>query len=261
MMRLRQSQTGESLLALWNPSSNTLTNLTATAPQLFQNGLGAMARTGNQTKVLVAASDASGELAVYDSNGNVLAGPHGLGSGTIPLVAANPDGSRYAAVFVSNGSRKSLLLDGSLNPAGTYATSAVNGMVFSRDSQFLYVSENAAAPPVITALDGHSLNTLSDKSPICGSLEDARKSKMWTPQILLFGVANRGVAFLDAASPSFLPSTAPVFAAPPAAQPSEGSSAGGTATILAGQNFEPTAQVTFRQPVRQQCQRRKRRAD
>jgi hypothetical protein len=244
MMRLRQSQTGEALLALWNPSSNTLTNLTISAPQLFQNGLGAMARSGDQTKVLVAASDASGELAVYDSNGNVLAGPHGLGSGTIPLVAANPDGSRYAAVFVSNGSTQVQLLDGSLNPAGTYATPAVNGMVFSRDSQFLYVSENAAAPPVITVLDGHSLNTIGQVPDLWlagrrTEIEDVDATE------LLFGIANRGVAFLDAANPGSLPATAPVFAAPPAAQPSEGASVGGTATALAGQNFEPTAQVLF----------------
>jgi len=244
MMRLRQSQTGEGLLALWSPSSNTLTNLTASAPQLFQNGLGAMARTGDQTKVLVAASDASGELVIYDSNGNVLAGPHGLGSGTIPLVAANPDGSRYAAVFVSNGSTQVLLLDGSLNPAGTYTTSAVNGMVFSRDSQFLYVSENAAAPPVITASDGHSLAFIGQVPDLWlagrrSEIEDVDSTS------LLFGVANRGVAILDAASPGSLPATAPVFTAPPAAQPSEGASAGGTATILAGQNFESTAQVLF----------------
>jgi DNA-binding beta-propeller fold protein YncE len=45
MMRLRQSQTSEALLALWTPSSNTLTNLTSSEPQLFQSGLGAMART------------------------------------------------------------------------------------------------------------------------------------------------------------------------------------------------------------------------
>ncbi len=115
MMRLRQSQTGESLLALWNPTSNTLTNLTTTAPQLFQNGLGVMAHTGDQSKVLVAANDSSGEIAVFNSSAGVVAGPYGLGSGIIPLVAANPDGSRYAAVFVSNGATQVLLLDASFN--------------------------------------------------------------------------------------------------------------------------------------------------
>ena len=133
MMRLRQSQTGEALLAMWQPSSNTLTNLTSTEPQLFQNGLGAMARTGDHTKLLVAASDSSGGLAVYNSNGNVVAGPHSVGTGTIPLVAANSDGSMFAAVFVSNGASQVLLLDNSLNQVAVHASSAVYGVgIFSR---------------------------------------------------------------------------------------------------------------------------------
>lgn len=160
MMRLRQSQTGEALLALWDPSSSTFTNLTSTEPQLFQNGLGAMARTGDHTKLLVAASDSSGALAVYDSNGNVVAGPHGIGSGTISLVAANSDGSRHAAVFVSNGASQVLLLDNSLSQVAVHTSSAIYGIVFSRDGQFLYASENSVAPPVITVLDGHTLNII-----------------------------------------------------------------------------------------------------
>ncbi len=244
MMRLRQSQSSESLLALWTPSSNSLTNLTSTEPQLFQNGLGAMARSGDQSKVMVAASDASGEIAVYDSNGNVLAGPRGLGNGTIPLVSANPDGSRFAAVFVSNGATQVLLLDGSLNPAGTYSASAVNGFVFSRDGQFLYVSENAAAPPTITVLDGHTLNDIGQVPDlwIAGrrtEIEEIDNTK------LLFGVANRGLSFVDAATPASLTATAPVFAAPPAAKPSEGSVTGGTATVLEGQNLGTPTQILF----------------
>jgi len=244
MMRLRQSQTAESLLALWAPSSNTLTNLTTIEPQLFQNGLGAMARTGDQTKVLVAASDASGQLAVYDANGNVLAGPHGLGTGTIALVAANSNGTRFAAVFVANGSTQVILLDGSLSPAGTYATSAVNGIVFSRDGQSLYVSENAGAPPVITALDGHSLNVIGQvpDSWLAGrrsEIEDVDSTN------LLFGIANRGLSFVDAATPTSLSADAPVFAAAPTAQPSEGPNIGGTPTVITGQNFGTSAQVLF----------------
>ncbi len=243
-MRLRQSQTGESLLAFWAPSSNALTDLTSTDPQLFQNGLGAMARTGDWTRVLVAASDASAELAVYNSNGNIFAGPHGLGTGTIPLVAANADGSRYAAVLVSNGASQVQLLDGSLNSKGAYASSSVNGILFSRDGQFLYVSENAGAPPVITVLDGHSLNPIGQVPDlwIAGrrtEIEDVDATR------LLFGIANRGLSFIDAASPSPLPAAASVFAAPPTVQPSEGPNAGGTATVLAGQNFGATAQVLF----------------
>jgi len=244
MMRLRRSQTGEALLALWTPSSNTLTNLTSTEPQLFQNGLGAMARTGDQTKILVAASDSTGELALYNASGNVLAGPHGLGIGTIPLVAANPNGSRFAVVFVSNGSSRVLLLDGSLNQTGSYATLAVNGMVFSRDGRFLYLSENAGAPPVITVLDGHTLGPIGQVPDLWVAGRRTEIEVVDATQ-LLFGVANRGLGFVDAASPGSLPATAPVFAVPLSAQPSEGPIAGGTATVLTGQNFEATAQVLF----------------
>jgi IPT/TIG domain len=244
MMRLRQSQSSEALLALWAPSSNTLANLTSTEPQLFQNGLGAMARTGDRTKVLVAASDANGELAIYDANGNVLAGPHGLGSGTIPLVAANPDGTRFAVVFVSNGATQVLLLDGSLNQLAVHTSTAVNGMVFSRDGNFLYVSENVAGPPVITALDGHSLNSIGQVPDLWiagrrSEIEDVDSTH------LLFALANRGVSFIDAASPAALTGIAAIFSAPPVVQPSEGPNAGGTSTVLAGENFETSAQVLF----------------
>ncbi|MGC2529349.1 MAG: IPT/TIG domain-containing protein [Candidatus Acidiferrum sp.] len=244
MMRLRQSQTGEALLALWAPSSNTLTNLTSTAPQLFQNGLGAMARTGDQSRVLVAANDASGEIAVYNAAGSVLTGPKGLGSGTIPLVAANPDGSKFAVVFVANGNSQVLLLDGSLDVLGAYQTSAVNGTVFSRDGQFLYISENAGAPPVVTVLNGNTLSTIGQVPDlwIAGrrtEIEDVDST------YLLFGVANRGLGFIDAASPGSLSSTAPSFAAAPSAQPAEGPNVGGTVTTLSGHNFSSSAQISF----------------
>jgi len=244
MMRLRQSQTGVALLALWNPSSNTLTNLTSTEPQLFQNGLGAVARTGDHAKLLVAASDASGEVAIYDANGSVLAGPRGLGAGTIPLIAANPDGSRIVVVFVSNGASQVLLLDGSLNQVGSYAISFINGMVFSRDGQFLFLSENAGSPPVITVLDGHNLGTIGQVPDLWLS---GRRSEIEDVDAtnLIFGVANRGLAFVDAATPGPLPTTVPSFAMSPSVQPSEGLNSGGTATTLSGQNFATSVQIKF----------------
>jgi DNA-binding beta-propeller fold protein YncE len=132
MMRLRQAQAPEALLALWDPTSSTATNLTPAEPQLFQNGLGAMARTGDRTKVLVAANDTSGELAEFDSNGNVVEGPHGLGIGRIPLVAANADGSRFAVAFNASGNLQILLLDGSLTQIEAHASAGINGITFSR---------------------------------------------------------------------------------------------------------------------------------
>ena len=74
IMRLRQSAAAQSLLAIWDPSANILTNLTSAAPTVFQNGLGAMARTGDHTEIIVAANDASGELAIFDANGSPVVG-------------------------------------------------------------------------------------------------------------------------------------------------------------------------------------------
>jgi len=75
MLRLRQSVSPEALLALWDPASNSLTDLTSAAPALFQQGLGVLARSGDHSKVLAAANDSSGELALFDSESNILAGP------------------------------------------------------------------------------------------------------------------------------------------------------------------------------------------
>jgi hypothetical protein len=244
MMRLRQSQTGEALLATWAPAPNTLTNLTSTEPQLYQNGLGAMARTGDHTKLLVAAGDSSGGLAVYNSSGSVVAGPHSVGSGTIPLVSANSDGSMFAVDFVSNGASQVLLLDNSLNQVAVHAASAVYGLVFSGDGQSLYVSENAGTPPVISVLDAHTLAAIGQVPDLWiagkrSEIEDMDATK------LLFGVANRGLSFVDAAGPVSLSAAAPVFAAAPTAQPSEGPNVGGTPTVLTGQDFASGAQVLF----------------
>jgi hypothetical protein len=243
MMRLRQSQTGEALLTLWNPSTDTLSNLTSTEPQVFQNGLGPMARTGDQSKVVVAANDSSGELALYDAYGNVLTGPRGLG-GVIQRVAANPSGTRFAVVFAANATTQIFLLDGSLNQVASYTTTAVNGLAFSRDGQFLYASENAGSPPVITALDGNSLNLIGRVPDLWiggrrTEIEDADSTR------LIVGLSNRGVAFLDAANPGSLPAIVPALAAAPAAQPSEGPNTGGTAVVLTGQNYQSSAQVRF----------------
>lgn len=243
-LRLQQPDGSEALLALWDNGGNTPTNLTPAAAPLFQNGLGPMARTGDHTKLFVAANDASGEIAIFDGNGAVVVGPQTLGAGTIPLVAANPDGSRFAVVFTLNGITQIILLDGSLLQAGAHVTSAVYGMTFSRDGNFLYVSENAVSPPVITVLDGHDLHAIGQvPDPAIQGVRSEIEESDETQQ--LFAVANRGVSFLDASTPGLLPAAAPAFAPAPSARPAEGTFVGGTPVILSGQNFEATAQVRF----------------
>jgi hypothetical protein len=243
-VRLRQPESTGALLALWDPVVNVLMNLTSSAPQLFQNGVGAIARTGDHAKILVAANDTSGEIGVLDANGNVVTAPQTLGSGTISLVTANTDGSRFAVVFTLNGNTQILLLDAALNQAALRATTSVHGMAFSRDANFLYASENAGGPPVITVLDGHDLHVIGQVPDV--SIQGGRSEIEEGDEMqLLFGIANRGVSFIDASKPGTLPTVAPVFAAAPSAQPSEGTFVGGTAAVLGGQNFEATAQVRF----------------
>jgi IPT/TIG domain-containing protein len=243
LMRLRQSSSAQALLALWDPVANTVANLTSTAPALFKNGLGAMARTADRTKVLIAVNDTSGELAVFDPNGNLTARPQSLGVGTIPLVTANPDGSRFAVQFVSSAPHL-LLLDSSFDQVATPVATSAQSLVFSRDGSFLFVSNSVGGTPAISVFDGHTLQPLGQVPDpavqgVRSEIEEADDSQ------LLFAIANRGVSFIDASKPAALPPTFSSFIAAPVAQPSEGPFTGATSTLLFGQNFTSTAQVKF----------------
>ncbi|HKT47883.1 MAG TPA: IPT/TIG domain-containing protein [Candidatus Acidoferrales bacterium] len=237
LVRLREANQPESLLAMWNSATNALTNLTPTEPALFANGLGAMARTGDRTKVLVASSNSSGsnaEVAVYDGNGNVAAGPRGLGTGSVLRVAANGDGSRFAVAMNAGGTAELLLLDGALNPVAGPAPMNAGSMTFSRDGRSLYVNQaGSAAVSLLDANDLHLLGTIADAEVegVPSEFEDADETG------LIFGLGNRGVSFVDASQTAGLPAATPSFAGVPVAQPAEGLSTGGTGVTLAGQNF------------------------
>jgi hypothetical protein len=244
MVRVRQPVSSEALLALWDPVSNALTDLTSTAPPVFQQGVGVLARSGDHSKVLAAANDSSGEIAIYNATGSVAAGPFTLGAGAVPNVAANPDATRFAVVFAVSGNARVLLLDASLNRLGAYTPATVHGIAFSRDGNFLYVSESSASESFITVLDGHTAQ-LAGRVPdaaiqgVSSQIEDVDETQ------LLFGLSNRGISFVDAATPGTLSSTVPSLAPAPSLQPSEGPNNGGTSVVLAGQNFTSPAQLKF----------------
>lgn len=247
-IRLRQSGSPQAVLAIWDPVANTTADLTSTAPQLFQNGLGVMTRAGDHTKLFVAANDSSGEVAIFDANGAIAVGPRALGAGAIPLVAANSDASRFAAEFVANGARQIILLDSALNQAAAVSATSVEGLNFSRNGNFLYAAEISTGQPVIAVFDGATLQSVGVVPDLAidgmsTQIEEAEETQ------LLFGIANRGLSFVDATSPGALAGAAPSFATAPVAQPSEGPSAGGTSTSIAGQNFPPAAQVKFGQQL------------
>lgn len=243
-LRVRQASGSQALAALWDPASASLTNLTSTAPALFQNGVGVVARSGDHTRVLVTANDSSGEIAVFDASGTVVAGPVTLGAGKILYATANQDASRFAVVFSSGGTTQIRLLDGGLNPIGAYVAGTPLGVVFSRDSQQLFVTESIAGAPLVTVLSGADLHLIGRVPDLAiqgsrSEIEDADETQM------LFGISNRGVTLVDAAHPGSLPATAPTFAAAPAVEPSEGPNSGGTGVFVSGQNFESTAQLKF----------------
>jgi IPT/TIG domain-containing protein len=243
-LRLRQSAGSESLLALWDPASNTATDLTPRAPSVFQNGLGVMARSGDRIRLLVSANDGSGEAVVLDANGNVTAGPQVLGSGNVIRLAANSNGSRFAAIINSAGGQQVALLDGALNLLSGYSATNAAGIVFSRDGQTLYVAEGFGNGRVITALSAGNLQKLGQVSDLAAQGIPTAIEEMDDSQ-LAWGRGNRGMGVIDVASPGMLPLPAPVFASAPAALPAEGPNAGGTLVSLDGSNFPSAAQIRF----------------
>jgi hypothetical protein len=124
LVRLRQAALSEALLAIWNPASNSFTDLTSLAPAVFQNGVGVLASSGDHSCVLAASNDATGNVALLDANGNLLAGPQVRLAGSISVAAANSNGSEFAT-------------DVTIEPAGAGAA----GLVFSPDGQSLYMDE------------------------------------------------------------------------------------------------------------------------
>lgn len=243
-LRLRKSSVSESLLALWDPASNTATDLTTIAPAVFQNGLGVMARSGDRTCLLAAANDASGELVVLDSNGDVAAGPRVIGNGAISAVTANSNGTRFAAVLNAGGAQQVLLLDSELNLLAAYNSANAAGLVFSPAGDALYISESLGNGRVITALaaaDFQKIGQVSDLAVqgIPTAIEESDASHF------VLGRGNRGIGILDVASPGVLSAPAPLFSSAPVALPAEGPNGGGTSITLTGSNFPSGAQVRF----------------
>ena len=244
LVRLRQAAAAQSLLALWDAVANAFSNLTNKAPAAFQNGVGVIARSGDHNRALVASNDGSGELALFDGNGNVLAGPQAPVEGNIAFAAVNNDASRSAVVISSGSNMQVWLLDDNLLSLASYVTSAAAGLVFSRDAQTLYVNEALGDGRVVTALSASNLQVLGQLPDLViqgvpSLLEDIDES------LFLAALSNRGVTFLDASKFSTLTAPAPIFAGVPIAQPAAGSSAGGATVTLTGTNFPSSAQVRF----------------
>lgn len=244
LVRLRQAAAGESLLALWNPSSNIFSNLTTLAPAVFQNGAGVVARSGDHTCVLAAANDSSSELALFSANGVLLAGPVAPVAGTISVAAANSDGSRFAINVTAGGTSQILLLDAKFNTLASYATSGASSLLFSADGQSLYAVEPYGNASVLSVLSATNLQKTGQIPDIAIQGMPTRIAELGVAPFV-YGLGNRGVTYLDISQTSSLPSTVPTFASAPVSQPSEGPAVGGTALTLSGANFSSSPQVRF----------------
>src|SRR5579863_4852347 len=244
LVRLRQANGAESLLALWDPIRNSLTDLTSLAPQVFQNGVGVLARSGDHSRVLVASNDGSGTAIVVDGNATVITAAKSLGTGSLQDAAGNIDGSRFAAILNSGNAEQLLLLDASLNILAVRPTAAANGVVFSRDGQSIFLAENQNGNQVLSILaagDLHSVGAAADLAiqGVNSEIEDGDETS------LVFGLNNRGVSFLDGAQPVAITGPAAALANVPALTPSGGENVGGTSTTLSGQNFGSNPIVEF----------------
>src|SRR5262249_782949 len=147
-------------------------------------------------------------------------------------------------VFFNSSNAQVLLLNASLQQTSAYLAATVSGVTFSRDGKELYVAETSGGASFVTVLDGQSGQLLGrvPDIPIQGVasvIEDADETQ------LLFALSNRGFSFIDAANLGTVSITAPIVAAAPSLQPSEGAIAGGTSTVLNGQNFSSPAQIKF----------------
>ncbi len=244
IVRLRRPDAATSLLALWDPATNSLTDLTSLAPSVFKNGAGVMARSGDHAKVLVAANDSSGEIALFDASGSLLVGPTAIGIGSIALAAANSNGSAFAIAFQGGNGEEVILLDAALNPLHAYGVALARGLAFSRDASSLFVSENADMPPVVTVLNAATLQVIGQVSDagfpgVRSEIEESDETGM------LFGIANRGVAFVDGSKPATLPPIAPTFGTrqnfPSTAIVRFGSQLAASSSVLGGTQIQVTS--------------------
>src|SRR5207249_10510300 len=108
----------------------------------------------------------------------------------------------------------------------------------------LYLSESSLGTSFVTVLDGQSAQLIGRVPDaaiqgISSEIEESDETQ------LLFGLANRGVSFVDASAPGTLTLTVPIMAGAPSLQPSEGPIIGGTAVVLSGQNFTSPMQLNF----------------
>lgn len=241
LVNLGQAGTQNAKLARWDPSTNAFTDVTVAG---LEPGPGAMARSADHSKVVVAANNSTGAIFLYEAQTNSFTRNTQFAGATPALLASNRDGSRFAVYLATGSGGQVGLLDGSLTGVSFRTVTAVWGLVFSTDGRYLYISENVTEPAAITILDaanGQFIGRIPDVQPsgIRSQIQDADET------LQIFGISNRGISFLDAAVPRQFGPPYSSFAQTAVVTPGQGSPTGGTATSVAGANFVTGTRIFF----------------
>ena len=244
---------GSVYLAIWNPSSNTLTPV----PQPSTFALpGIILRSGNGQRVYSIADNSSGNSFFYDVPSRSVSAVVQLGGYALDA-AVNFDGSRVA-VYDATGLN---MLDGNLAKIGPLPGGGVlgldlfqGGMVFSPTSGYLHEICMPLFTPVIWTIDPNSLQTvgIAPAMPMIPVMTEL-SPPFYMPEPfavdetgMVFGIEDYGIAFDDSTffqnfvtnqpgSPTFLQHMSPY----------SGPTAGGTTSGGFGNSFSLTPDVWY----------------
>jgi len=161
----------------------------------------------------------------------------------VPLVATNIDGTRVAVQFVAAGASQLILLDAALNQIAASVFFNAQSLAFSRDGNFLYASETASGPPLISVFHGHTMQSIGQLLTHPSKVSILKSKKPTRPNSFSqSAIAASVLSTRESRSASLVGS---ILCSAPAAQPSLGAFTGGTSAVLVGPNFEAGTQVRF----------------
>jgi hypothetical protein len=179
---------------LWDPSSG------AYSAENIQPGV-IVSRSADHSKVLLGSPNMPSSLVLYDAATDTfnVSGPIVTTGATSGLAALNPNGSQIA--FPSG--QNVILFDDSFNQIASITLNQGDvlppQLFYSLDGRYIYITASAGgvAPSVIAVVDSQSFGVVgvvpSDFSTSVFAVDESG---------MLFGVADRAIAFTDASSPS-----------------------------------------------------------
>lgn len=235
-------------LVQWNPATGSFVDRTPGSlglgfPQL-------LVRSNDYRTVLVAEThSAGGTLVVYDADSdNFIHAAQISGSG-FGAIRVNPDGTQFAVLM----GQEVVFLNRQLQEVtrrrvmGDLGGSVSEGMLYSLDGRFLYVSEQATDNRhLLVVLDTQTFAVVGQVAAVrTDGVPTATKPLAIDETGMIFGANDRGIAFVDVSRPRSLPSAAPIVRLPNALDPPQGSLTVPTATTVNGAGFKPGANVFF----------------